>query len=131
MLIKRSVCPLIIRSDIGQEYFFEEGCYILELSNSAEDPGLSIARARVPEGVTTRRHRLQGITERYVIQQGQGMVEIGDEDAVQVRAGDVVIIPPGENQRIRNSGSGDLVFLALCTPRFVQAAYEDTQPEDV
>jgi mannose-6-phosphate isomerase-like protein (cupin superfamily) len=120
---------LIIHAEAGQEYFFEEGCYILELSNSAEDPELSVARARVPEGVTTRRHRLVGITERYVIQQGQGMVEIGDADAVPVSQGDVVIIAPGESQRIMNSGSGDLVFLALCTPRFVQSAYEDTQAD--
>jgi mannose-6-phosphate isomerase-like protein (cupin superfamily) len=120
---------LIIHAEADQEYFFEEGCYILELSNSPEDPELSVARARVPEGVTTRRHRLVGITERYVIQQGQGMVEIGDADAVQVSQGDVVIIPPGENQRIMNSGSGDLVFLALCTPRFVQSAYEDIQAD--
>lgn len=118
---------MILHSDTDQEYFFEEGCYILELSNSADDPELSIARARVPEGVTTRRHRLMGITERYVIQQGQGKVEIGDADALQVSTGDVIIIPPGENQRIMNSGSGDLIFLALCTPRFVKSAYEDTQ----
>ena len=120
---------MIIHAEAGQEYFFEEGCYILELSNSAEDPELSVARARVPEGVTTRRHRLVGITERYVIQQWQGMVEIGDADAVPVSQGDVVIIAPGESQRIMNSGSGDLVFLALCTPRFVQSAYEDTQAD--
>jgi mannose-6-phosphate isomerase-like protein (cupin superfamily) len=129
MPIERRVSSLIIHSDTDQEYFFQEGCYILELSNSVADPELSIARARVQQGVTTRRHRLKGITERYVIQEGEGMVEIGDQDAVQVRTGDVVIIPPGEHQRIVNTGSGDLVFLALCTPRFERMAYEDTQPE--
>ena len=28
------------------EYFFEEGCYILELANRADDPAVSVARAR-------------------------------------------------------------------------------------
>jgi len=28
-------------------------------------------------------------------------------------------------QRITNIGDTDLVFLALCTPRFTRAAYED------
>jgi hypothetical protein len=28
-----------------EEYFTSEGCFILELSNAPDDPGLSIARA--------------------------------------------------------------------------------------
>jgi len=40
---------------------------------------------------------------------------------------------PRAVQRIANTGGGDLVFLAICSPRFVQAAYEDvdTQPPAV
>lgn len=30
-------------------------------------------------------------------------------------------------QRIANLGDGDLVFLALCTPRFVSEAYQDAE----
>jgi oxalate decarboxylase/phosphoglucose isomerase-like protein (cupin superfamily) len=37
----------------------------------------------------------------------------------------VVLIPPSTRQRIANTGPGDLVFLAICTPRFTQGAYED------
>lgn len=112
--------------DESQEYYFEEGCFILELSNSEYDPELSIARARVPVGVTTKRHRLNGITERYVMQAGRGEVEVGDVRS-EISAGDVVIIPPGESQRIRNTGDDDIVFLALCTPRFRFEAYENLE----
>jgi hypothetical protein len=49
------------------EYWFREGCYITEWSNSDTNPGVSIARARVEPGRTTRWHRLDAITERYVI----------------------------------------------------------------
>jgi oxalate decarboxylase/phosphoglucose isomerase-like protein (cupin superfamily) len=42
-----------------------------------------------------------------------------------VNAGDVVLIPPSCRQRITNIGTGDLIFLAICTPRFRPAAYED------
>ena len=35
------------------EYYFEEGCFIAELSNSPQYPDLSVARARVPVGVTS------------------------------------------------------------------------------
>ena len=44
------------------------------------------------------------------------------------------MIPAGCRQRITNTGRDDLVFLALCTPRFVPASYEDledgTAPDD-
>ena len=43
--------------------------------------------------------------------------------------GDVVLIPPSCPQRITNTGSGDLIFLAICTPRFKQDAYEDIDDE--
>lgn len=103
----------------------EERCFISELANTADDPACSIARARVAPGVTTRWHRLHGIAERYVILEGCGRVEIGDLPPRDVHPGDVVSIPPLCRQRITNSGSVDLVFLAICTPRFVWASYED------
>jgi mannose-6-phosphate isomerase-like protein (cupin superfamily) len=109
----------------GEEYWFEEGCWILELSNSAEDPEASIARARVPPGGTTKWHRVADTTERYVILEGSGRVEVGEHAPQDVAAGDVVIIPRAERQRIANIGEGDLVFLAICTPRFEPRRYEE------
>ena len=110
------------------EYYFAEGCHILELSNSTDDPDLSIARARVRPGVTTRLHCLHGITERYVILEGEGMMVVDANAAQPVGPGDVVIIPPSIPQQITNTGGVDLVFLALCTPRFVPEAYVDIDP---
>jgi mannose-6-phosphate isomerase-like protein (cupin superfamily) len=116
----------IINTPESDEYYFEEGCFILELSNSAQDPQLSIARARVKAGMSTRLHRLLGkLVERYIIISGQGRVEIGDLPAQRVSAGNVVIIPPLCSQKITNTGEQDLVFLALCTPRFEKQFYED------
>lgn len=112
------------------EYYFVEGCFILELSNSPDDPDLSIARARVRPGVTTRLHWLHGITERYVILEGMGMVSVDGNAPQPVGPGDVVIIPPGCPQQISNAGGMDLVFLALCTPRFVPDAYRDMDTDD-
>jgi mannose-6-phosphate isomerase-like protein (cupin superfamily) len=110
-----------------QEYDTPEGCFILELSNTSEDPEVSIARARVAPGVTTRWHRVKGTTERYVILQGKGRVEVGDLAPQDVAPGDVVLIPPACRQRITNVGEGDLIFLAICTPRFTNQAYEDIE----
>ena len=121
--------PTIRRQRPENEYDFKEGCHILELSNVPDDPQVSIARARVAPGVTTRRHRLDGIIERYVILQGRGKMTLGGRAAQAVNPGDVVIIPSGCSQQIANDGDGDLIFLAICTPRFVLEAYEDVEED--
>ena len=111
------------------EFHTEERCHIRELSNIAHDPAVSIAEARVEPGVVTRWHRLAGITERYVILRGEGRMEAGSLPPRVVGPGDVVIIPPGCPQRIANTGDMDLLFLAICSPRFVPEAYEDIDTE--
>lgn len=111
------------------EYFFREGCFITELSNRADDPDVSIAQARVEPGQTTRWHRLRNTIERYVILSGSGVVEIGDELPRTVNAGDVIFIPALCPQRIHNNGDDDLIFLAICTPRFILENYEDLEKQ--
>ena len=115
----------ILKANEADEYYFEEGCYILELSNSPADPDVSIARARVKAGVTTKLHRLKDVVERYIILAGTGKVDIAELEPQQVSAGDVIIIPSQCSQRITNIGTEHLVFLAICTPRFTKEVYED------
>ncbi len=111
---------MTIHKNIAEhEYFFvTEGCYITELSNTEADPEVSIAHARVEPGVTTAWHKLRGTAERYCILAGTGLVEVGDAAPRAVTVGDVVLIAPMERQRITNTGTDDLIFLAICTPRF-------------
>ena len=117
--------PQILKANQADEYYFDEGCFILELSNSPADPDVSIARVRVKAGVTTKLHRLKGVVERYVILSGIGRVEVAGVEPQQLSTGDVVIIPSLCPQRITNIGTEDLVFLAICTPRFTKEIYED------
>ena len=119
--------PQIKKIQLQKEYYFEEGCFINELSNSLDDADVSIARARVESGKTTKWHALAGVSERYVIQAGCGEVEIDDLPAQAVTAGDVVLIPPMTRQRIKNVGKTDLVFLAICSPPFVESAYRQLE----
>jgi len=76
------------------------------LSNTADDPAVSSARARVVPGQTTRWHRVAGSAERYVILEGAGRAEVGDLPPQQVRAGDVVLTAPACRQRTANVGRG-------------------------
>lgn len=109
------------------EYYFHEGCFIIECSNSADDPAVSIARARVEAGQTTRWHRLLNTTERYLVLSGEGIAETEDMPATTVTQGDVLIIPAGHAQRIHNPGTSDLIFLAICSPRFESQNYQDAE----
>lgn len=117
--------PCIKKFFLADEYYIDEGCYITEISNSEDDPGVSIARARVELGVTTRLHQLLGTIERYVILQGEGLVEVGDLSPQVVKTSDVVLIPSECPQKITNTGSSDLIFLVICTPRFEKSCYQE------
>ena len=119
--------PAVKRIDAAAEFHTAERCYIIELSNTPDDPDVSIARARVEPGVTTRWHRVLDTAERYVLLEGHGRVEVGTLPAQNVEPGDVVAIPPSCPQRITNTGERDLVFLAICSPRFRSEAYEDLE----
>ncbi len=105
------------------EFGTNERCHITEIANDPGDEFVSIARARVEPGVTTAWHKLDRISERYIIVSGQGRVEVDDLEPIDVLPGDVVRIPAGVAQRIANTGNGDLIFYAVCTPPFRQACY--------
>jgi mannose-6-phosphate isomerase-like protein (cupin superfamily) len=113
----------------ADEFYLDEGCYIVELHNTDADTACSIARARVEPGVTTELHCLRDIVERYVIVSGRGVVEVDGQPSAAVTAMDVVIIPANCSQRIRNTGDSDLVFLCICTPRFAAEKYIQLAPK--
>lgn len=118
---------IIKLNSLNDEFYTTEKCYITELFNSDDDPGASIARARVEPGVTTRWHRLKDTIERYYILSGRGLMEVGQLSPREVNTGDTILIPSMCRQRITNIGSEDLMFLAICTPRFTNNAYEDME----
>lgn len=106
------------------EYFFKEGCFIEEWHNTPSDKNCSIARVRVRALETTKLHALKNTTERYVILSGKALVTV-DQNTWEITQGDVVQINADQAQQIKNIENDDLVFLAICTPRFdVQNYYE-------
>lgn len=111
------------KNNVAKEFSTEERCYIKETANDSGDEYISISRARVEPGVTTARHKLKGVSERYIIVSGQGRVEINDLDPIDVCEGDVVRIPADTAQRITNIGRIDLIFYAVCSPPFEIKCY--------
>jgi mannose-6-phosphate isomerase-like protein (cupin superfamily) len=104
------------------EVWTSERCFISELINEETWPEFSIARTRVEPGVTTQLHALS-VHEIYVIESGIGLMTVGDATPFPVGPGEVVTIPERVAQRIENSGSVDLLFLCVCTPKFSRECY--------
>ena len=121
--------PKIVKAGSLNEYYTPERCFIAE-NYGSNDGKVSIAIARVKPGVTTVAHHLEGIEEIYIITEGKGVMEAKGMEPAEVIVGDVVIIPDGVSQRIKNVGSVDLVFYCVCTPRFVQERYFSDEPVD-
>jgi mannose-6-phosphate isomerase-like protein (cupin superfamily) len=115
--------PEVKQASAAVEFETSERCHIIEIANDPGDDLVSIARARVESGVTTAWHKLDRISERYIIVSGQGRVEVDDLEPVDVLPGDVVRIPADIAQRITNTGKGDLIFYAVCAPRFRRDNY--------
>ncbi len=117
--------PKIIQAQTPHQYLTPERCYIAE---NHSDPAVSIARATVKPGVTTKAHHLIDTQEIYIITSGEALVTVGDLEPAQVGVGDVVVIPPLISQKITNTGKTDLVFYCVCTPRFTEACYVNEEP---
>lgn len=105
------------------ENWTDERCFIREILNDPRVPGVSLAEARVEPGITTRWHRV-AVDEWYLIRDGRGYMEVGNDPGFDVGPGDTVAIPAGVRQRITNTGRSDLRFSCLCTPRFRPEIYE-------
>jgi mannose-6-phosphate isomerase-like protein (cupin superfamily) len=119
--------PKIVKSNIPYEYLTPERCYIAE---NFSDKDVSIARATVKPGITTKAHHLEKIQEIYIITAGEGKVTFSGLEPTNVSVGDVIIIPVGASQKITNTGQTDLVFYCICTPRFTEDCYfDDKEPK--
>ena len=124
---KKPPKPKIVSASQVNEFYTEEQCFIRELSNTDSHADLSVALARVEPGITTAWHRLKGTTERYLVISGTGLVELENVEPKQVVSGDLVEIPANCLQRITNTGDRDLLFYAVCTPRFKPSNYLSNQ----
>ncbi|PKL58628.1 MAG: cupin domain-containing protein [Methanomicrobiales archaeon HGW-Methanomicrobiales-5] len=83
----------------------------------AQDLACSIAHAIIPPGESTLPHILKKSTELYYILSGAGEMHIGTETA-RVIPGQIILIPPGARQWIRNTGGENLVFLCIVSPKW-------------
>jgi mannose-6-phosphate isomerase-like protein (cupin superfamily) len=110
------------------EFLTRERCFIREIVNNPDIRDFSLAQVRVEAGVQTELHKLS-VNEWYVIASGQGLMDVGEAPSRAVGPGDIVAIPAGTSQRIRNTGQSDLEFQCICLPRFTTDSYESLESD--
>jgi mannose-6-phosphate isomerase-like protein (cupin superfamily) len=117
--------PTIVKASSLKESLTPEGCFVSENWGlvSYGDKTVSIARARIEPGITTKPHHLESIQEIYLITKGKGKVQIAGLEPTNVEEGDTIIIPDGTSQKITNIGKTDLIFYCICTPAFTENLY--------
>jgi mannose-6-phosphate isomerase-like protein (cupin superfamily) len=76
---------------------------------------LSIAEIVVPPGVEIRAHRHHVIEETYFVTAGEGVMILNGL-AQTVRAGEAIVIRPGEIHAIHNKTAVDLRLIVTCVP---------------
>lgn len=106
-------------------YTTRDGSEIRELMHPQQQGNQqqSLAEAIVQPGQHTLLHLHKLSEELYYITQGQGCMQLGDEQ-LQVKAGDCICIPPNTPHRIESTGTEPLKILCCCSPAY---AHEDTE----
>lgn len=101
-----------------------DGSTIREVAGQLSLPAVnqSLAEATIPPGGATVAHFHPIAEELYFLTQGTGRLQLGAEEQ-DVRAGDCIVIPPGVEHKLRNTGDGELRLLCCCAPPY---RHEDT-----
>ena len=114
----------IARLEDRESFITADGSSIRELAGvpTGNAANQSLAEATVPPGGETIAHYHRTSEEIYLFTPGMGRMRLGDEEAA-VRAGDAVVIAPGEPHKLFNTGPEPLVLLCCCSPPY---SHEDT-----
>jgi mannose-6-phosphate isomerase-like protein (cupin superfamily) len=106
-----------------------DGSSIRELAGPAWTPAenQSLAEATVPVGGATTAHYHRTTEELYYIVSGTGLMRVGEEER-GVRRGDCVVIPPGAEHKLSNTGAEPLVLLCCCAPAYSDEDTVLTEP---
>jgi mannose-6-phosphate isomerase-like protein (cupin superfamily) len=114
----------VVRGEQREPYVTRDGSTVREIAGPA--PGnaanQSIAEATVPPGGETIEHYHRASEEIYRFLSGSGRMRLGDEVA-DVRAGDLVVIPPGTRHKLWANEEEPLVVLCCSSPPY---SHEDT-----
>jgi mannose-6-phosphate isomerase-like protein (cupin superfamily) len=110
---------LVGRLDEARPFTTLDGSEIREVAGRVSLPtaNQSLAEATVPVGGQTRAHLHRTSEELYLFCEGMGRIRVGDEER-EVRAGDCVVLAPGVEHKLWNTGDVPLRLLCCCAPAY-------------
>jgi mannose-6-phosphate isomerase-like protein (cupin superfamily) len=116
------------RLDEARPFTTLDGSTIREVSGPTSLPSRnqSLAEATVPVGAQTQAHYHRASEELYLFTAGSGRIRVGDEERA-VTAGDCVVLPPGTEHKLWNTGTEPLTLLCCCAPPYSDADTVITQ----
>lgn len=88
---------------------------VLHPKNDPVSLPYSLAHAVLEVGSRSLPHILRNSDEVYIILEGEGTAFISDRE-VKLCAGDVLLIPAGEEQYLVNTGREPIKFLCIVSP---------------
>jgi mannose-6-phosphate isomerase-like protein (cupin superfamily) len=108
----------------AEPFVTKDGSTIREVAGAVSLPARqqSLAEATVPPGGATQAHFHRVTEELYFFTGGRGRLRVGDEER-EVGPGDCVVIPPGAEHELWNTGEEPLVLLCCCAPPY---SHDDT-----
>jgi mannose-6-phosphate isomerase-like protein (cupin superfamily) len=107
------------RLDEARPFTTLDGSTIREVAGRASLPAenQSLAEATVPVGAETQAHYHRVSEELYFFTAGHGRIRVGDEERA-VTAGDCVVLAPGTEHKLWNTGDEPLTLLCCCAPAY-------------
>ena len=76
----------------------------------------TITHVTMEPGSVSERHAHADSEQIWIVEQGEGLLLLADQQSEVLRAGDIVRTPAGEMHGVVNGGEGPLVYLAITTP---------------
>ena len=110
--------------DDAEPFVTKDGSTIREVAGRVSLPAAhqSLAEATVPAGGATDAHFHRVTEELYFFTAGEGRLRVAGEER-DVRGGDCVVIPPGAEHKLWNTGNVPLTLLCCCAPAY---SHDDT-----
>lgn len=109
--------------------FYEEKIIVPKGTPFNVDSVLNLGEVIVPPGIKTSKHTL-GVNERYLVFGGPAAMFLDDVQHF-VTMGNIVHIPSGTIQSIKNTSLQPLRFYCLCTPPFTPDTYEGIKSNEI
>lgn len=96
-------------------------------SGNSPEAQVTITRVTMQPGAISERHIHATSEQTWIVEQGDGMLLLGNGKSVPIKAGDLVRTPPNNTHGIENTGKEIFIYTSITTPPENMAKfYKDT-----